>query len=254
MSFRPLKIALGLLTRLPLRPPPKEPPSEQMLGYSVLTYPVVGLILGTLLAGLALFPFPLTHDLHAALLLAFWVWITGGLHLDGLADSVDAWVGGMGHRERTLEIMQDSHSGPMAIITLTLLLLVKFAAIKAVLSTGDVAWLVLPPILGRSGILLLFLTTPYVRPQGMGAVAAQAVPKIIGALLLILMGGGLILLLGEPCATPLAACLCMFFLVRQALMQRIGGTTGDTTGAMCELLEIATLLSIQGIGAVGLVG
>jgi adenosylcobinamide-GDP ribazoletransferase len=56
----------------------------------------------------------------AALVLILWVWSTGALHLDGLADSADAWVGGLASRERTLEIMKDPRSGPAAVTAIGL--------------------------------------------------------------------------------------------------------------------------------------
>ena len=241
MLFRPFFIALGLLTRIPV--PRQASPSEQTLGYSVLTYPVVGLLIGIILVAIANLPLSLGNDLLAALLLTVWVWITGGLHLDGLADSADAWVGGLGNRARTLEIMQDSRSGPMAITTITLLLLVKFAAIKMLLLENQVWLLMLPPILGRCGILLLFLTLPYVRVQGMGAVAARAVPRKGGMLVLVLTGGGLLFLYDETGVKLLFFWLCVFFLLRRQMLQRLGGTTGDSAGALCELLETTALFS-----------
>jgi adenosylcobinamide-GDP ribazoletransferase len=70
--------------------------------------------------------------LHAALLLTVWVLLSGGLHLDGLADSADAWLGGFGDRERTLTIMKDPRSGPIAVVVLVLVLLLKFCALAGV--------------------------------------------------------------------------------------------------------------------------
>ena len=241
MLFRAFFIALGLLTRIPV---PRHPaPSEQELGYSVLSYPLVGLLIGGILVALAHFPLALWSDLHAALLLTVWVWVTGGLHLDGLADSADAWVGGLGNRQRTLEIMQDSRSGPMAITTITLLILVKFAAIKTLLVTNQGWLLILPPFLGRSGILLLFLTLPYVRVQGMGAVAARTVPKKLGGFLLCMIGGSVLFLYDGMGAKLLLFVLGGFFLLRRQMRHRLGGTTGDSAGALCELLETIVLLS-----------
>jgi adenosylcobinamide-GDP ribazoletransferase len=103
--LRPFLVALQFLTRLPVHMP--EPPDEREIGQSLLYYPLVGLLLGLMLAALAWAMRDGSSMLHAALLLAMWVLMTGGLHLDGLADSADAWVGGQGSRERTLAIMKD---------------------------------------------------------------------------------------------------------------------------------------------------
>ena len=77
--------------------------------------------------------------LQAALLLALWVALTGALHLDGLADSADAWLGGFGDPARTLEIMKDPRSGPVAVVVLVLLLLLKFSALLVVLQAQQPA-------------------------------------------------------------------------------------------------------------------
>ena len=237
----PLLIALQFLTRLPIRLPQMPPP--QALGRSLLCYPLVGLLLGLLLA-LAGWALSYTAaPLAAALLLALWVLATGGLHLDGLADSADAWVGGYGDRQRTLALMKDPCCGPIAVTTLLVVLLLKFAALWALLDSGRWAALLLAPLLGRSGVLLLFLGTPYVREGGLGSAMAANLSErdgwrvLLGAALACLLGGwsGLLALL----VAALAFALC-----RRALLQRLGGTTGDTAGAVLELLECAVLVAL----------
>ena len=89
--------------------------------------------------------------LHAALLLTAWVLLSGGLHLDGLADSADAWLGGFGDRERTLTIMKDPRSGPIAVVTLGLVLLLKFTALVALIEQHNGAALILAPLIGWLG-------------------------------------------------------------------------------------------------------
>ncbi|MGC1333423.1 adenosylcobinamide-GDP ribazoletransferase, partial [Pseudomonas sp.] len=156
----PFWIALQFLSSLPVRLAGMPPP--QAMGRSLLCYPLVGLLFGGLLwmlSGLLAGSPPL---LHAALLLAAWVLLSGGLHLDGLADSADAWLGGFGDRARTLEIMKDPRSGPIAVVTLVLVLLLKFCALLAVVDSGQAHILLIAPLLGRLSLLGLFLSTPYV--------------------------------------------------------------------------------------------
>ncbi|MCB1767092.1 MAG: adenosylcobinamide-GDP ribazoletransferase, partial [Candidatus Competibacteraceae bacterium] len=119
--MRPLALALQLLTRLPV-PTLTAPPQPWELGQAVLFFPFVGLLIGALLTGLHTALWWADPGVLAALMLAVWVLLTGGLHLDGLADTADAWIGGQGDRERTLAIMKDSHSGPMAISAIVLVL------------------------------------------------------------------------------------------------------------------------------------
>lgn len=107
----PLLIALQFLTRLPVRLPGM--PEPQQIGRSLLFYPLVGALLGLLLLGLEWLLGDTALLLKAALLLAAWVALSGGLHLDGLADTADAWVGGYGDRERTLAIMKDRAAAPL---------------------------------------------------------------------------------------------------------------------------------------------
>lgn len=171
----PLLIALQFLTRLPVRLPGL--PTEQENGRSLLWYPFVGLLIG----GLLLLGYAVTSgvavSLQAALLLSIWVWLSGGLHLDGLADTADAWVGGYGDRERTLAIMKDPACGPIGVISLVLLLLLKWAALMALLEAGQWLVLLLAPWLGRWVLPLLLFTTPYVRPGGMGQVLSEHMPR-----------------------------------------------------------------------------
>jgi adenosylcobinamide-GDP ribazoletransferase len=233
-------IALQFLTRLPISLPGM--PAAQQVGRSLLSYPLVGLLIGAVLllvqwalAGTA----PL---LQAAVLLLLWVGITGGLHLDGLADSADAWAGGFGDRERTLSIMQDPRSGPIAVVVLVLLLLLKFAALATLLASNQLLALLLAPWLARGLVPLLFMTTPYVRAGGLGAALAAHLPRkqlpywLAGhGLLLVLIGGwsGLLAVL---------AALLLLAGLRQLMLQRLGGCTGDTAGALVELVEATVLL------------
>lgn len=123
----PFWIALQFLSSLPVSLPGMPAPRE--VGRSLLYYPLVGLLFGLLLWLASHLLQGTPSPLHAALLLTLWVLLSGALHLDGLADSADAWLGGFGDRERTLRIMKDPRSGPIAVVTLVLVLLLKFCAL-----------------------------------------------------------------------------------------------------------------------------
>ena len=81
----------------------KEMPSKQQNGQSLLFYPLIGLMIGAILFAIAMLLHALPVILLSSLILVVWIWLTGGLHLDGLADTADAWVGGFGNKERTLK-------------------------------------------------------------------------------------------------------------------------------------------------------
>lgn len=243
--LHPLFVALRFLTRLPV--PLTGEISELHIGRSLLYYPVVGLIIGILLAMLHGLLIDTPSMLAAALLLLAWVFITGGLHLDGLSDSADAWVGGLGDRERTLAIMKDPCCGSMGVVALVIVLMVKFAALETLINTGDVYALVLAPVIARSAMPVLFLLTPYVRIQGLGTPIVEYLPRR-GAI--IVTGSVLILIplfAGLSGFWMLLYCTGVFVTLRAIMIKRIGGTTGDTAGALVELLE-ATALVVACLG------
>jgi len=234
----PLWIALQFLSSLPVSLPGMPAPRE--VGRSLLWYPLVGLLFGLLLWLASHFLQGTPAPLHAALLLTLWVLLSGALHLDGLADSADAWLGGFGDRERTLLIMKDPRSGPIAVVTLVLVLLLKFCALWVLVERGIGAQLLLAPLIGRAAMLGLFLSTPYVRQGGLGQALAEHLPRqaagwvLLGCMLFCLVLGGWTVVLS----------LAVFAWLRQLMFRRLGGTTGDTAGAMLELLELAVVLGL----------
>jgi len=238
----PFWIALQFLSSLPVRLPGMPEPRE--VGRSLLCYPLVGLLFGVLLWLASHLLQGTAAPLHAALLLALWVLLSGALHLDGLADSADAWLGGFGDRERTLQIMKDPRSGPIAVVTLVLVLLLKFCALWVLVERGAGALLVLAPVVGRAAMLGLFLGTPYVRPGGLGQALAEHLPRraagwvLLGSMLLCLLLGGL------RAVWPMVVAIGVFLWLRRLMCQRLGGATGDTAGALLELLELAVVLAL----------
>ncbi|WPO98949.1 adenosylcobinamide-GDP ribazoletransferase [Pseudomonas sp. HR96] len=236
----PLLIALQFLSRLPVRLPGM--PAPQAVGRSLLFYPLVGLLLGLLLCLGQWLLQGAPPLLQAALLLAGWVLFSGALHLDGLADSADAWLGGFGDRERTLLIMKDPRSGPIAVVTLVVVLLLKFCALAAVLQLHAWPALLLTPVLGRAVLLGLFLTTAYIRAGGLGQALADHLPRRQGWWVLGLVALGCVLIApGHGLASVLVAVLVVTWL-RRLMIRRLGGTTGDTAGAVLEIVEMAVLV------------
>ncbi len=246
MNLSPLWIAGRFLTRLPF--PDPGPVGAADLGRAVPWYPAIGLVLGALVALTAALPGDWglggPAPAVAALTLALWAWSTGGLHLDGLADSADAWVGG-GSRERTLEIMKDPRSGPAGVSTLALVLILKFACLESLVAAGEIALLVWVPMLARAQLPLLLIYTPYARPQGMAGDPARNAPRGASRLAIGLAAGATLLGLGWWSGlAALLASIGLFWLVRRSLMRRLGGFTGDTAGALVELTETLLLLSL----------
>ena len=229
-------LALSLLTRIPVAA--LDNIQAKDLGASALFYPLVGLIIGVFLYSPALL-FPHASPLLlAAIIITGWVVITGGLHLDGLADSADAWLGGGSDEEKTHRIMKDPLVGAAGVIAVTCVLLLKFSALTALLKASSCGLIILAPILGRSVILLLLKTSHYVRNQGMASDVINSMPRMtsIWVLGVCLLAGVLISFWGVICA------LTGFWLLRRVMLKRLGGCTGDTVGATVEISEMLFLV------------
>jgi len=246
--MRSFLIAVQFLTRIPVRL--TDCPSEKQIALSQLYYPVVGLLIGAALALLAWVFDGIPTMLLAAIVLAGWVLITGGLHLDGLADSADAWAGGLGDRDKTLAIMKDPSCGPAGVVSIVLLLLLKFAALYALLDTSATSlWLsspllmiLLAPLLARAVPSLLFLTTPYVRPQGLGAALVADLPRRGLMIVMAVVVASVVLLAGGAGLWLVFVAAVVFMWARHLMIQRIGGVTGDVAGALIEIIEASVLV------------
>ena len=239
--------ALEFLTIIPC---PRQNFSEKKwqdtLGLSVLYYPVVGVVVGLLLCFcVGIFSGSESAFLPATVLLLIWVLVSGGLHLDGLGDCADGWMGGLGSKEKTLAIMKDPTCGTIAVLTLLLVLLLKLAAIEMLLRMNIPLWCwVLPPMLGRLAIIGILLTAPYVRSGGIGEILSQRLARS-SAVVVMMLASLLVLNAGLFLAIGLLVSVAIVVVSLRALMcSRLGGCTGDTLGACVELVELSVLLGL----------
>ena len=251
MFPRPALIAVQFLTRFPVCLTPA--PAGREVGLALLWYPVIGLLLGALLWVAALLLSAVPPPLAAAIVLVVWVSCTGALHLDGLADTADAWVGGRGDRERTLAIMKDPSSGPVGIAAVVCVLLLKFAALSALRDVADphstgglhlACGCILPPVLARAAVPFLLAQTPYVRAQGIGAEIAQYQSRPAGRWVTALTGVLVILVCRFDGVLALGGAGVVYLLMRRAFVRRVGGVTGDCAGAMIEVIEAVSLVAV----------
>lgn len=246
--------AFQLLTRIPI--PIQVPFEEDVLRRSLALYPLVGLVIGGVLAGAGtLLPAVLPLAPAAALLTGLWVVLTGGLHLDGLMDSAD---GLLSHRsrERMLEIMKDSRVGAMGVIACVLQLLFKYSLLAALL---EARWplaaglLAVIPVWSRWMMAAAVTSWPYARAEGgMGSLFAGAGARhLLGASLLSAVLSAVVLtpaaggLKDAVVLTAAGAVTAGLFgvLVAVRIAGRLGGLTGDTYGAINELTETALLVA-----------
>ena len=236
-------LALTFLTVLPWRGQGQVGPQD--LARSMFWFPWVGLILGLGFgAGLLIFQRIFPPAVAAALLLTLTVLATRGLHLDGLADTVDGLGGGRNPQER-LAIMKDSRLGAFGAVSLFLGLLLKFTLFLAWAGQAAVPGLIFFPVLSRWGMVFLAYLSPYARPEGglgqamttgvTGRVLGGATFSALVLALLTIRGRGLLLM---------AAAAAAVWLLSIYFQKRLGGVTGDVLGAANEILEILVLLGL----------
>ncbi|MCG6036102.1 adenosylcobinamide-GDP ribazoletransferase [Acinetobacter baumannii] len=238
--MKPFWIALQFLTVLPIEL--KTMPTAQQNGRAILFYPLVGLIIGGILFLISCLLVKLPVLLLATIIMTLWIWLTGGLHLDGLADTADAWVGGFGDKLRTLQIMKDPSCGPIGVLSLLIICLLKFVLIYVLIEQHQTLFLVFVPVLGRVVPSILFLTTPYVREKGLGRSLTDHLPKIASWVI-----AGFVLLLALYWEWQGLIAIISFLIglvyLRHLFIKRIGGITGDTVGAAIELSETVLLFA-----------
>jgi adenosylcobinamide-GDP ribazoletransferase len=237
--LRPVLAAFAFLTRLPV---PGGPFVDREVGRSLVFFPLVGLLLGLATSGVAALGAGLLPPLVLAVLLAaLGALLTGGLHLDGVADLFDALGGGRGDRARMLEIMRDSRIGAHGTAGLVFVVLAKVAALEPALARGDLVALLAFPVIGRWAVTPLVVLFPYARPEGLGrAFAGEArAAQLAGAtaLLAVVVAGAGVRLVAPALGAAVAALLLGFWLTR-----KLGGLTGDVYGAAIEIAEVTALV------------
>lgn len=236
-----LSLALTFLTKIPW--PWRGEATAADLARAMFWFPWVGALLGAIFAGvwlglLRVLPGPAA----AALLLVFSVWLTGGLHLDGLADTLDGLGGGNTPEDR-LRLMKDSRVGAFGVLSLICVLLLKFAFLLAAAQKGVGPWPVfLFPVAGRWGMVLLAYLSPYARREGgLGQAMTQGVSSrsvagaTFAALALALAAAG------APGLLLLAGAGFLVWLASLYFNRKLGGVTGDVLGAANEIVEVAVL-------------
>lgn len=233
--------ALQFLTRINLVR--QDEVSAESFGRSVKYFPLVGAIIGGLLAafnhvaGGHLY----LHVLAASIIILEIV-LTGALHCDGLMDTADGLFSGRS-RERMLEIMKDSRVGANGVVAFACYLLLKWSLLLDLLSVGHgTAALFLMPVVGRFAMVVGITAFPYARPDGIGKAFAQYAGRdtlYFAAALTIL----LTLTVGKTAVIALGVGVGSGVLLARYATARLGGLTGDIYGAIAELSGLAVLLT-----------
>ena len=243
--WRAFVMAVRFLTRLPV---PAVAAGDADVGRALAFFPVVGFIVGVVLAAAAwVLAAWLTAPLVGVVVVALLAALTGGLHLDGVADVFDALGGAYGDRERALAIMRDSRIGAHGAVAVMLVLLAKVLAVAHIVQRHELRWLVVSPAIARWAVLPLMVYFPYARESGLGKTFAERGSRrelawataCIVAVLVWTRGRGV----GAAAGALAVALLCA-----QWMQRRLGGMTGDVYGMAIELAEV-TCLVVAGAGS-----
>ena len=246
--MRPLLAAIQFLTVIPF--PKSFTGGEKELEKCVPFFPVVGLLIGIIIAavdyvmGLILPPLPASVMTAIAMTA-----ISGGLHMDGLADTADGFFSAR-PRERVLEIMRDSRTGVMGVLAVVFVIILKVSVLISIFPPLRPGIIVLMPLAGRCSFVLMMTALPYVRREG-GLATAFGVGK---SWLTVLWISAFLLAAGWLAGHWMGVAAGFSALLTAALFsiycfRKIGGYTGDTLGAGCEITEV-----IPAIAALVLMG
>jgi adenosylcobinamide-GDP ribazoletransferase len=227
--------ALAFLTIIPV---PRALQSKD-LNAMFAAYPAAGLMIGGILAGVAaLCARILPPTLAAVALIASGILLTGGIHLDGLADCADAFYGRR-EKARVLEILKDPRIGTMGGAAIGLSLLTRFASLTSLPATALLVAFPLSCMLARTSAIVCLSILPYARAEK-GILAPGSGVSLPLAIVSLLILGGIAVLIPVPAACAFVAMGALWLLA----WRKIRGCTGDVLGATIELAEIAFLAAL----------
>lgn len=236
-------VAFQFLTRLYL--PINVEWNTANLRRSLMWFGLVGSFIGVILAGaMTLFNrFDLIPAVSAIIILLIWIFITGGMHIDGISDMADGFFS-MRDKEKTLEIMKDSHVGAFGVITIVFLLLIKFEMLKEFIIIEKNVWLlILPPTIARiaAGLVLSFYETT--KKNGLGYTFHSSDPRIFWAI------GFIVTLIISSILNIKSLIFIGIAILASNLMalwakKKIGGLNGDIYGAIVETVEVIGMVFI----------
>lgn len=235
--------ALQFLTIIPVNI--KQKIDVKSLSVSTVYFPLIGILLGMILAGvnIVLTHIPLQQVSIRIILVVLLIILTGGLHLDGLADTCDGFLGGRNKGE-ILKIMRDPRIGAMGVLGIISIILLKVAILISLSPHVITISVILMCLLSRYCLTVLIYKFPYARGKGKGLVffngmnrrkvVISSVITLVCTLMLWKLKG-LILFI---------AVIAFVLLAGKYIIRKLGGMTGDTLGAVNELTEVVVLMII----------
>ena len=238
--------AIRFLTIFPL--PGQLGSDDKALAGATFFFPVVGLGLGCIAAGLSwlfwtLFPPLVAAVMLIILLMAF----SGGLHLDGLADTADGFLSSR-PRPEILTIMRDSRIGAMGVIALFLVMLLKGAALACMDRGQAMRAALLIPVAGRCALVLFMALLPYARKEGgLATLFYSRRSRLAGVWAFFFFVLAAFLVMGGNLLLPVFLFIFTLFVFALICKRVIGGATGDTLGAVCELSETCAAVALSAL-------
>lgn len=235
-------VAMGFLTKIPI--PKKLAIDDKNLAKSMAFFPLVGLLLGLILVFLNIVLNPFLPERLINLTLVFGlIFLTGGLHIDGLSDMVDGFCAKTKNKEEILNIMRDSRIGTMGVIAVVLLILFKYELLNIIPTQIKGAALILMCSISRWGQVMVCYFSKYARENdGLGRPFIGNVRKqdfYLATAFIIFIS-----ILGWfPKGFLILILISVFtWVLMKYVHKKIGGMTGDTIGALSELAEVSVLL------------
>lgn len=239
-------IVISYFTRIPIGGVVRF--SEERFRKGASLFPFVGLILAFLLflfvGLLELIGVPDSGPLMPVLVIAFYIFLSGGLHIDGLADSIDGFYSGR-DRERILSIMQDPHIGTFGVLGILMVYLLNIASLWEL----TIPEILMFPYIARINAYLMASLLPYAKESGMGKTFVDEARPAIAALHYVIMGIFLLqgfsgFLIGKMAVATMFSLL--FAVLAAALShKKIGGLTGDSMGFIVELSQMGYLVAFH---------
>ena len=235
--------AISFLTIIPVAH--KYAIEQASLSKSSIFFPVVGLLIGIFVSGIGyllywIFP----TQVAAIFVVALLAGASGGLHLDGLADTCDGFLSAR-PKEKVLAIMRDSRVGAMGVIGIVFLVITKWASLANMFAGVRWAALMLMPITGRTALVVMMALLPYARSEGgivslfLGHDVLKWWGVFIGVVLMVIIS---VAGFGRFGLVITATSLGGMLIFCAYCYRKIGGYTGDTLGAICEISEVLPAL------------
>lgn len=222
----------------------RRPPAKGELGAAEAFFPVVGLVLGAILAAADALLGPLLGGpVRDVCLVALLAAMTGALHLDGLVDTFDGLFAGPDQAAR-LAVMRDPRAGAYGVVAVTCLLLLEVAALGALSGPARAPALILAPGIGRWAIVEATWLFPYARPEGLGRAFKDEI-RAHHAVIAGLLACGAAAWLAGPIGLGVVGGATLFgWGAGSAIAGRLGGLTGDTYGGLCELVQVGVWVAL----------